>query len=84
VSVIFAPGDDGSPTRVGYAVGRGVGSAVERNRVRRRLRAIVDRLELAPGNYLVRARPAARTAPFEALEAGMRRAVDSLDEGPAR
>ena len=50
------------PPRVAYAVGRNVGPAVVRNRVRRRLRAAVlehrDRLEPGRG-YLLRARPGA-------------------------
>src|SRR5262249_61115042 len=44
---------DGStaPPRVAFAVGRRAGSAVARNRVRRRLRAAIDgcRVDLAPG-----------------------------------
>ena len=35
--------DDGEPARVGFTVSRKVGTAVERNRVRRRLRDIVRR-----------------------------------------
>jgi ribonuclease P protein component len=35
--------DDGGPARVGFTVSRKVGTAVERNRVRRRLRDIVRR-----------------------------------------
>ena len=45
----------GTPPRVAFAVGRRVGSAVARNRVRRQLRAVVAELapDLAPGAYLV-------------------------------
>lgn len=35
--------DDGGPCRVGFTVSKKVGSAVERNRVRRRLRELVRR-----------------------------------------
>ena len=35
--------DDGGPARIGFTVSRKVGTAVERNRVRRRLRDIVRR-----------------------------------------
>jgi len=55
--------------RVAYAVG-GAGTAVARNRVRRRLRAAVARAEdvLAPGGaYLVSAGQEAVTMPFEEL-----------------
>ena len=55
--------DDGvaGPPRVGYSVGRHVGTAVVRNRVRRRLRASIAELapRLAPGAYLVGVGPAA-------------------------
>ena len=49
------------PCRVGFVVGRSVGGAVVRNRVRRRLRHLVrDRLaELPAGVLVVRALPAA-------------------------
>ncbi len=53
------------PVRAGFVVGRGVGSAVVRHRVTRRLRHLVrDRLEcLPPGVALVvRAQPAAASA----------------------
>jgi len=56
------PADGGSPVpAVAYAIGRSVGGAVERNRLRRRLRAIVDELDLTPGTYLIGAGPAAAT-----------------------
>ncbi len=40
-------------TRVGYAIGKRVGSAVVRNRTRRRLREIVRALPIASGYDLV-------------------------------
>ena len=54
--------------RVGFAVGRPVGGAVVRNRVKRRLRAIVRSLPLAAGHDIViAARPASRDASFTEL-----------------
>lgn len=52
---------DASDVRVAYAVGRAVGGAVVRNRVRRRLRAVLEDQvgELRPGAYLVGATAAA-------------------------
>ena len=48
--------DDGDPTaRVAYAIPRRVGTAVERNRIRRRLRAVLADQPLAPGAHLVSA-----------------------------
>jgi len=70
----FLPGDPSLPPRVAYAVGRRVGPAVVRNRVRRRLRAVTlaHRGELRPGGaYLFGATPAAATAPFAELDAAM-------------
>ncbi len=61
-----------------YAVGRNVGTAVARNRLRRRLRAIVSDLaaQLPAGAYLVRAGPeAAELRPGE-LRAALGRAFE--------
>jgi len=69
VTIRFVPGESEAPPRVAYAVG-GVGNAVVRNRLRRRLRAAVAGAEAelaAGGAYLVSARREALTMPFEAL-----------------
>lgn len=77
--------DGSTPPRVAYSVGRRVGPAVVRNRVRRRLRAIVAEAvrpsgELAPGPgaYLISVRPEAATLPFAALEAAVHGALARL------
>jgi ribonuclease P protein component len=67
VTVLPEPGAPGA--RVAYAVGRTVGGAVDRNRLRRRLRAILRDAELAPGAYLVGVAPAASALSFEELAA---------------
>lgn len=63
-----------------YAVGRKVGGAVERNRVRRRLRAVVAELaaQLAPGAYLIGAAPAAASLTFGELGARVSEALDAV------
>ena len=69
VTIRFVPGESEAPPRVAYAVG-GVGNAVVRNRLRRRLRAAVARAEgelTAGGAYMVSARREALTMPFNAL-----------------
>ena len=68
MSVIADPA--ASPPRVGFAVGRSVGSAPVRNRVRRRLRALA-RLHadtLSPGWYLVGADSSYADLPFHDAE----------------
>jgi ribonuclease P protein component len=56
---------DGEPAKVGFIVSRAVGSAVVRNRVKRRLREVIRvRLAGLPGGCMlvVRAQPAAALA----------------------
>jgi ribonuclease P protein component len=58
------------PPRIAFAVGRPVGNAVVRNRVRRRLRAAVREQDalLEPGwGYLVHAAPASADATYREL-----------------
>jgi len=68
MSVIADPA--AAPPRVGFAVGRSVGSAPTRNRVRRRLRALARAHAdlLAPGWYLVGADAAFIRVPFHDAE----------------
>jgi ribonuclease P protein component len=62
---------DEGPVRVGFTVSRKVGTAVERNRVRRRLREIVRRkadVGMRPGHdYVLIGRRAALGLPFERM-----------------
>ena len=62
--------------QVGFAVGKRVGGAVQRNRLRRRLRAIATEVAagLTPGAYLIGAAPEAAVLPFREL----RRIVSDL------
>ncbi|MFM8857473.1 MAG: ribonuclease P protein component [Actinomycetota bacterium] len=52
---------------VGFAIGRTAGPAVERNRVRRRLREILRTVDLSPGLYLFGLATPARETTFDAL-----------------
>ena len=70
---------DNGPPRVGFTVSKKVGNAVERNRVRRRLREIVRRnAALAAENghdYVLIGRRAALAMPFETISAEFARAM---------
>jgi ribonuclease P protein component len=70
--------DAESPPRVAYAVGKNVGSAVARNRLRRRLRAVARELTLAPGAYLISAAPPAATMTFGELRDSVRAAAAAV------
>ena len=73
--------EDGPP-RVAYAVGRHVGGAVARNRLRRRLRAVVrdEAVALDAGRaYLIGAAPAALRAPYRELRTTFRAILRDLD-----
>jgi ribonuclease P protein component len=80
--VTWLPGPDGTPPRVAYAVGRSAGSAVARNRLRRRLRATVAGLagagQLPPGAYLVAASPAASDLDTEQMTSTLTTALATL------
>jgi ribonuclease P protein component len=66
-----APGAPATPPRAGFAIGKGTGGAVVRNRMRRRLRAALRaRLaegRLPPGTYLLGGTADLATMPWLAL-----------------
>jgi ribonuclease P protein component len=73
---------DAGPVRVGFTVSKKVGTATERNRVRRRLKEIV-RLSAASGlpsghDYVLIGRRAALSLPFERLSEDFKRALRRL------
>ncbi|MBV9969247.1 MAG: ribonuclease P protein component [Xanthobacteraceae bacterium] len=76
--------DDEAPARVGFTVSKKVGGAVERNRVRRRLREIV-RLSAARNlrigsDYVLVGRPIALGMPFSRLVEDFAGALVRLDK----
>ncbi|MCL6563146.1 MAG: ribonuclease P protein component [Firmicutes bacterium] len=76
--VLFWLAEDSEPLQVGFAVQRAVGSAVRRNRVRRRLRALAEatRESLPARGYMVwLGKHTALDAPWEELLATARRLV---------
>lgn len=85
VTVTWVRGDPaGALPRVAYAVGRRAGGAVVRNRIRRRLRAVVREVsaELAPGAYLVGAGADAATLPYGELRTTVTEALRAATSGP--
>ena len=76
--------EDG-PVRVGFTVSKKVGNAVERNRVRRRLREMVrlaTAAQLKPGHdYVLVGRRAALELPFERLSEDFTRALSRVHGG---
>jgi ribonuclease P protein component len=73
------------PPRLAFAIGRRVGHAVERNRLRRRLRAIFtdlarqDPVTLQPGAYLVGCQVGAAGSTHEELREHVSRALTRIN-----
>jgi ribonuclease P protein component len=82
--------DDGGPIRVGFTVTKKNGTATERNRIRRRLRELVKRLETGPismrphSDYVLIGRRAALTRDFSSMLEDLRLALHRLDRQPLR
>ena len=78
------PHERATRARVAYAIGRGVGTAVTRNRLRRRLRAIVASAEaagaLAPGAYVIGVTAEAPAMTYADLERAVSGLLDSVRE----
>jgi ribonuclease P protein component len=80
--------DDEGPPRIGFTVTRKLGGAVERNRIRRRLKEAV-RLALAdrvrPGrDYVFIGRPEAAVRPFGLLQQDVTDAVERVETSPIK
>lgn len=83
MTVVYLPGT--GEVRVAYAIGRKVGPAVVRNRLRRRLRAAVRDLDrstggLATGAYLVSLRPAAAQLSYQELHRDLGLAIAAVTD----
>ena len=64
--------------RVAFAIGRPVGSAVVRNRLRRQLRAAIHELAPAPGLYLLSVTPNAVGQSYSDLRAELAAALATV------
>lgn len=87
VTVAFLPGaphEAGEPPKVAFAVGRRIGRAVHRNRVRRQLRSIMRELvaqansPVQPGTYLVGVNPQVTTLSYQELKSTVEAALRLL------
>jgi ribonuclease P protein component len=80
--------DDDGPIRVGFTVTRKNGTATERNRIRRRLRELVKRLDVISmrphSDYVLVGRRAALTRDFATMLEDLRAALNRLDRQPIR
>jgi ribonuclease P protein component len=83
---VAGPPDE--PPRVAFAIGRKVGTAVVRNRLRRRIRGgfleLVTEGEVRPGAYLIVAGAAATELTYEELKTNVRNAVAALGSSVAK
>jgi ribonuclease P protein component len=77
---------DNGAVRVGFTVTKKVGNAVERNRIRRRLREVVklsSPTPMRPGHdYVLIGRRAALNAPFERIKEEFDRALRRVHTAP--
>ena len=76
---------DQNSVRVGFTVTKKTGTAVERNRIRRRLRAAANDVVTEAGregfDYVLVARRAAISEPFDKIKSDMERALTRLHSG---
>lgn len=83
-----ATSSDPARPRFGFTVTRQVGKAVERNRIRRRLKAAVSgagaELARRDFDYVLIARRPALTSAFDAIVADLVKALESVHRAPAR
>ena len=87
MTVIFLAATGRSGSRVGFTAGKALGGAVERNRIRRRLREAVRRhlRELkTPAEIVFHPRKSALRADFSQLEAEVMRALATINKRLSR
>ena len=80
--------DDDGPVRVDFTVTKKNGTATERNRIRRRLRELVKRLDVISmrphSDYVLVGRRAALTRDFASMLDDLRSALHRLERQPTR
>lgn len=73
--MVSSPGPAGPP-RLGLMVSKNCGTAVTRNRIKRRLRSAAASVQLQPGiDYVIIATDQVAEAPYQEIEDWLQRAV---------
>jgi ribonuclease P protein component len=80
----YVPDPGVVPPRVAFAIGRATGTAVARNRLRRRLRVLLASSDVPPGLYLLGARPGACEHTFDELARSIDQLVERVRSNPVR
>jgi len=84
ITVFYRRRDDSQGPRVGFTVGKVLGGAVQRNRIRRRMRAAVQRhlAELsAPLDVVMHPRKAVLNMEFARLDAEVAQVLGAIQKG---
>ncbi len=76
-TLIFLPSND---LKFAFVVSKKVGNAVNRNRVKRRLRAIARELHFSKGWYLFLAKPTIKDANFQDIKKEVSRCLLQLEQ----
>ena len=78
--MVSSPGPAGPP-RLGLLVSKSCGSAVRRNRIKRRLRSAAASAELQPGiDYVIIATSQVAEVPYDQLRGWLDRALEELGD----
>ena len=82
----LAPFDNQAPVMIGLTVSGKTGGSVDRSRIKRRLRQVINQIlpeKAQPGaTYVVIGRRAALTRPFDSLKKDLQTALEALHSNP--